>query len=368
MSDEKIVIPSNLLPEDGRFGAGPSKVNNEIVASMADCKALGTSHRKPAVKNLVKDCQEGMREFFKLPEDYKIAIGNGGATQLFEMAGLSMTKKHSVHFCCGEFSSKWMKMHKAVPWLDATDVTAEMGSAPVVSSYDDADFHALTHNETSTGVRTDAIPVVGDHSIIGVDATSAAAAMDYDVSKVDLYFFSPQKAFGADGGLFFAFLSPKAVARVEELHADGRYIPTMMSMKTALDNGEKNQTFNTPSVMNLYVVAKQTEWLNKHGSENIYAQCREKADHLYGWAENSDMASPFIANPEHRSYSIATIDIADKVDANWLCSQLRNNGILDTEAYRKLGRNQVRIALFPNITLEDIQKLTASIDYLFERA
>ena len=367
MTDQTINIPSELLPQDGRFGCGPSRVDNDALRKLADEVILGTSHRKPAVKNLVKRITAGMKEFFNIPEDYLFGYGNGGATQVFEMAALNLVRKSSVDFVSGEFSNKWYSFTSKVPGIEAKKIASDFGSSPKIEYQETYDFHCTTLCETSTGVMVPSIPKLPEDTLLAVDATSGAGCINVDLNKIDLFFFSPQKAFGSEGGLYLFFLSPNGKKRLDEIAQSDRYIPTMMNMQSALDNGAKDQTYNTPAISTLYLLAHQIEKLNHLGSAQVYEECSKKAAFLYKWAEKEAFASPFVTDTKLRSTAVATIDLDDNLPSDWLCAQLRANGILDTEAYRKLGRNQIRIALFPNVPLSDLEKLCESISYLASR-
>lgn len=367
---DKLEIPNNLTPSDPRFGVGPSKIPKAFIKSLLDTgsELLGTSHRKPAVVALVKEIHEGFREYFKLPEDFEIIIGNGGATFFFDMIALGLVEKASVHFTTGEFSTKWFKAHAKVPWIHATQKSCEQGSGMNPTIIEGHDMICATLNETSTGVLIDSIPdVTESKTLLAVDATSGAGQVPIDISKVDCYFFSPQKVFAGEGGLYFAFLSPKAVKRALKINDTSRYIPEIMNWKYAIKNGKDFQTYNTPSITNLFYVNEQLKVLNKLGEKKVVEEARRKADFIYKWAEGKKYLSPYVSNEKFRSISVATIDIDEKYNAYDLADKLRQlNIVYDIEGYRKLERNQLRISLFHNVDYEDLVKLTEIISFAIE--
>ena len=362
-----ITIPAALLPADGRFGSGPSKVRQEAVDRLAAAAPdlLGTSHRKPAVKDQVRRVREGLREFFSLPDGYEVALGNGGATLFWDAAVYSLIQQRSAHAVFGEFSSKFAKAAASAPFLGAPHVVeSEPGTFPQMDPVDGVDLYGLTHSETSTGV---AMPVIrpGYDAIVAVDATSAAGGISFDPAEVDAYYFSPQKSFASEGGLWLALLSPAAIERIESIAASDRAIPAMLDLKIAVDNSRSDQTYNTPAISTIFLMAEQIEWMNSQGGLAWSAkECGAKAGHIYDWAEASDYATPFVTDPASRSTVVCTIDLDDAISADEVSKVLRTNGILDTEAYRKLGRNQLRFAVFPAIELEDVRRLTAAVDYV----
>jgi phosphoserine aminotransferase len=365
-------IPAELKPADGRFGCGPSKVRPEALERLAEQSALmGTSHRQKPVRDLVARVRGGLAELFGLPDDYEIALGNGGATAFWDAAAAWLVRERALHLSYGEFSQKFAKATAGAPFLaDPIVVEAEPGDAPAPVADEAADAVAWAHNETSTGVM---VPVerpagAGD-SLVLIDATSGAGGLPVDAGQCDAYYFAPQKAFGADGGLWLAALSPAAIARIEELDgAAGRWQPAFLSLRTALENSRKEQTYNTPALATLLLLADQVEWMLAGGGLEFCVQRTSASSaHLYGWAERSELASPFVADPAKRSLVVGTIDFADSVDAAALAATLRANGIVDVEPYRKLGRNQLRIGLFPAIEPADVQALTRCIDYVVER-
>ncbi len=372
MSDLK--IPADLLPSDGRFGCGPSKVRPEAVASLLEQSTtyLGTSHRRPTVKNVVGRVRRGLSEFFSLPEGYEIILGNGGTTAFWDAATFGLIEEKSQHLTFGEFSSKFAKAAQAAPHLGEPQIIAsEPGTHPEAVADESVDAYALTHNETSTGV---AMPIRRPRDASGnpaaglvlVDATSGAGGLRVDPNEFDVYYFAPQKCFGSDGGLWLAAVSPAAVERIERTT---RWTPAFLDLKIALENSRLDQTYNTPALATLLLLAEQVEWFNENGGLEFAAgRSDESAELLYGWAERSEFARPFVAKPDDRSHVVATIDFDESIDAKQIASILRQNGILDTEPYRKLGRNQLRIAMFPGIQPLDLSRLTSCIDYAVPRA
>jgi phosphoserine aminotransferase len=364
-----IEIPADLRPSDGRFGSGPSKVDQAAVERLAQVapRLLGTSHRRPAVKDLVRRVREGLAAYFALPDGYEVVLGLGGATLFWDAAGHGLVAARSSHAVFGEFSGKFAQAVAAMPWLAEPVVTeAAYGEHPTLAADPSVDAYALTHCETSTGVAM--TPTRPGDGLVLVDATSAAGGLRFDPRATDAYYFSPQKAFASDGGLWIALLSPAALTRLDEVAATGRYVPTMLDLRVAVDNSRKDQTYNTPAVATLYLMAEQIDALRARGGlEAVAAECDDKAAVLYGWAEARPWARPFVAEPAKRSSVVCTIDVDDAVPADALTSVLRANGILDVEAYRKLGRNQLRVATFPAVARADVEALTASVDYVVER-
>lgn len=369
---ENYKVDQELIPSDPRFGVGPSLIPVEFVQRLAETKAslLGTSHRKPAVKNLVKEVQEGLKEFYNLPEGYEVILGNGGATFLFDMIGLGLVRNKSVHYTCGEFSNKWFKSHNAIPWIEAQEVASEYGQGCEPKDHADADMICFTLNETSTGVQTTTTPTVGDDTLVAVDATSGAGQIALELSNIDLYFFSPQKVFASEGGLFVAIMSPKALKRAEEIAATDRYIPGIMDWKTAIDNSLKNQTYNTPSISTLFFLNEQVKLMNLQGGEkNAVELAKKKADLIYGWASEESFLEAYVCDEKYRSTSVATINVDDKYEAAALIKVLEGQGVANgIDSYRKLGKNQFRISLFHNVKFEDLQKLTKIISNAINQA
>ncbi|WP_223691441.1 phosphoserine transaminase [Leifsonia poae] len=363
-----VTIPSDLLPADGRFGCGPSKVRPEQLAYLAGAGAelLGTSHRQAPVKNLVGRVREGLSELFRLPDGYEVVIGNGGSTAFWDAAAFSIIEKRSENLVFGEFGGKFAAAAKA-PWLEAPHVIdAAAGSRSEAEVLEGVDVYAWPHNETSTGVMAPVRRVHGDDGALTViDATSAAGGVDIDASESDIYYFAPQKNFASDGGLWLALFSPAAIERVERIAASGRYIPEFLSVKNAIDNSRLNQTLNTPAVATLVLLENQIQWMNGNGGLAwAAARTAESSNALYSWAESVDYATPFVANPEHRSQVVVTIDFDERIDAAAVAKTLRANGVVDTEPYRKLGRNQLRIATFTAIEPDDVRKLIGCIEFV----
>ena len=365
-----ITIPTDILPADGRFGSGPSKVRQETVDALAKVapSLLGTSHRRPAVKDQVRRIRQGLATFFTLPDEYEIALGNGGATLFWDAAVFSLIQRRSAHAVFGEFSAKFAKAAGAAEFLEKPEIfEAAPGTYPQVTPFDGVDLYALTHSETSTGVAMPVLRPAYD-ALVAVDATSAAGGISFDPAEADAYYFSPQKAFASEGGLWLALLSPAALERIGSIKASGRHIPAMLDLSIALDNSRLDQTYNTPAVATLFLMAEQIEWMNAQGGLAWSAkECAAKADHIYSWAGASGYATPFVTDPSARSTVVCTIDLAEAISADEVSKVLRANGVLDTEAYRKLGRNQLRFAVFPAIDPEDVQRLTACVDYVVER-
>ncbi|MEV0932085.1 phosphoserine transaminase [Streptomyces phaeochromogenes] len=368
-----IQIPADLKPADGRFGAGPSKVRTESLTALAatGTSLMGTSHRQAPVKNLVGKVREGVRDLFQLPEGYEVVLGNGGSTAFWDVATHGLIENKSQHLTFGEFSSKFAKAAKLAPWLADPDViTSEPGTHPEPLAQSGVDVYALTHNETSTGVAAPVKRVAGadEGSLVLVDATSGAGGLPVDIAETDVYYFAPQKSFAADGGLWIAVFSPAAIERAERVHANGRHVPEFFSLPTAIDNSRKNQTYNTPALATLFLLNDQLEWINGQGGLDWSVRRTATSSRtLYGWAEDVKYANPFVTDPAKRSQVIGTIDFTDDVDASAVAKVLRANGIVDTEPYRKLGRNQLRVAMFPAIDPADIEALTKCIDYVIEK-
>ncbi|MDQ3740829.1 MAG: phosphoserine transaminase [Actinomycetota bacterium] len=363
-------IPQELRPADGRFGAGPSKVRPEQVRHVLDhaTDVMGTSHRQKPVRAVVGRVREGLRELFALPDGYEVALGNGGTTAFWDALAFGMVRERSLHLTYGEFSSKFAKVTAAAPFLaDPIVESADPGGAPRPRGDESADAVCWAHNETSTGVMVPVERPAGE-ALVLIDATSGAGGLPVDVTESDVYYFAPQKSFAADGGLWLALLSPAAIERVEEIAATDRWIPDFLSIATALDNSRKDQTYNTPAVATLLLLADQVDWmLSNGGLEFCVARTTESSSHLYAWAEERPFASPFVADPEQRSLVVGTIDFADDVDAAAIAATLRANGIVDVEPYRKLGRNQLRVAMFPAVEPDDVRALTGCIDWVVER-
>ena len=365
----EITIPASLLPIDGRFGCGPSRVREAQLNAFASegAKLMGTSHRQAPVKNLVKQLQEGLLDLFHQPAGYEIVLGNGGSTAFWDVAAYSLAEGKSQALVHGEFGAKFASALKA-PWLEApTVINGEPGSRLELQAEAGVKSYVYAQNETSTGVVAPVTRVAGADSdaIFFTDATSAAGGMNFDPLQTDVYYFAPQKNFASDGGLWFALMSPAAIERAERIAATSRFIPEFLSLKTAIDNSRLNQTLNTPAVATLFLMNEQVKWMNGNGGL-AWADSRTKAAsaHLYAWADASDFATPFVANPEHRSQVVVTIDFDENIDAAAIAKTLRANGIVDVEPYRKLGRNQLRVATFTATDLAEVEQLTKAIDYV----
>lgn len=370
-------IPDELKPADGRFGSGPSRVRREQLAALAreGARVMGTSHRQKPVKDLVARVRSGLRELFSAPDDYEVALGNGGTTAFWDAATCCLVSDQALHLTYGEFSSKFAACTRAAPFLDEPIIdAADPGDAPdpVGIEAAEADSIAWAQNETSTGVMVPVIrpPGAGD-ALVLIDATSGAGGLPVDVSQADAYYFAPQKAFASDGGLWLALLSPAALRRIEALTTErprGRWIPDFLSLAIALENSAKDQTYNTPAIATLFLLAEQLDWmLGLGGLEAMVARTRESSDLLYGWAEAHEVATPFVSDVEKRSLVVGTIDFSEGVDAAAVAATLRANGIVDIEPYRKLGRNQLRVAMFPATEPADVQALTVCVDWVLER-
>jgi phosphoserine aminotransferase len=378
-AETQLVIPQEMKPGDGRFGCGPSKVRPQALSALAadGAAVMGTSHRQKPVKALVGEIRAGMRELFYLPDGYEVALGNGGATAFWDAAAFGLIRERSLHLAFGEFSQKFATVAKDAPFLgEPVVVSADPGDAPDPSSVGKqaaeagADVIGWAHNETSTGVMTQIVrPEGAGDALVLIDATSGAGGLPVDVSQADAYYFAPQKSFAADGGLWIALLSQAAQERVVQLDASERWIPSFLSIKTALDNSLKDQTYNTPAVATLFLLAEQVRWmLEEGGLEGCVKRSTLSSQQLYGWAERSGYATPFVADPARRSLVVGTIDFADEVDAAQIAATLRANGIVDVEPYRKLGRNQLRVGMFPAVEPADVQALTGCIDYIVEQS
>ncbi|PCC82291.1 phosphoserine transaminase [Corynebacterium accolens] len=368
-------LPADLLPTDGRFGCGPSKVRPaQIEAITAGAKSIiGTSHRQPAVKNVVGSIREGLRDLFKLPDGYEIILSAGGATAFWDAATFGLIENKSAHLTYGEFSSKFAKASIGAPWLTAPivyDFPAGTAPDPRTVDFGDADVVAWAHNETSTGAMVEVLRPQPNNpeQLVVIDATSGAGGLPVTMAEADVYYFSPQKCFASEGGLWLAAVSPAAIERIAKLNAAQRYIPAFLNLQTAVDNSRKNQTYNTPAVSTLLMLENQVRWMNDNGGlDGMIARTTASSSIVYDWAASQKEAKPFVAEPAGRSLVVATIDFDETVDATALAKALRANGIVDVEPYRKLGRNQLRIGMFPAIEPDDVAKLTQAIDYLLDR-
>ncbi|MDO5731401.1 phosphoserine transaminase [Corynebacterium sphenisci] len=372
MSADFPTLPDEFRPGDGRFGCGPSKVRPAQIQAIVDggVDVMGTSHRKPAVKNVVGEVREGLAELFSLPEGHEIVLSLGGATAFWDAAAFGLIERRSAHLTYGEFSGKFAKAAAAAPWLDDPQlIEAAPGDAPEPVAGDaDVDLIGWAHNETSTGAMVPVTrPEGSEGKLIAIDATSGAGGLPVDIAQADAYYFSPQKCFASDGGLWLAAMSPAAIERIAKVKASGRYIPAFLDLQTAVDNSRKNQTYNTPAVGTLLLLAAQVRWMNESGGlDAMVARTTDSSRRLYDWAEARDGAAPYVADPAKRSLVVGTIDFDDSVDAARIAEILRANGILDTEPYRKLGRNQLRIGMFPAIDPEDVSRLTGAIDWILD--
>jgi phosphoserine aminotransferase len=366
-----VELPAELLPADGRFGSGPSKVRTESVLelSVTGSRYLGTSHRRDGVRSIVGSIRSGLAELFSLPSDYEVILGVGGATAFWDAAVFGLIENRSQHLVFGEFSGKFAAVAESAPHLEPpVIVNAEPGTHPELHFHPAVDVYALTHSETSTGVSMPVSRPPGASGLVAVDATSAAGAMAVDPADFDAYYFSPQKAFGADGGLWISLCSPAAIERIDRIASSSRWIPPFLSLQTAVHNSRKDQTYNTPALATLFILERQIRWMLEMGGL-AWAAKRSvtSAQILYDWAEQSDFASPFVADPDSRSTTVVTIDLAEEAPASVVTGVLRANGIVDTESYRKLGRNQMRVATFPNVDPTDVEKLTGAIDFIVAR-
>ncbi|MGA2164384.1 MAG: phosphoserine transaminase [Solirubrobacteraceae bacterium] len=385
-AEQQLTIPTELKPADGRFGCGPSKVRPEVLTRLGEGAApMGTSHRQRPVKALVGEIRAGLSELFGAPDGYEVALGNGGATAFWDAAACGLIERRSLHLTYGEFSSKFAQVAREAPFLEEPVVVkAEPGDAPDPARADvmqaGADVVGWAHNETSTGVMVPIVRPAGD-ALVLIDATSGAGGLPVDVAQTDAYYFAPQKSFAADGGLWVALLSPAAQERIAKLAGEAaatdavaggsavpRWIPQFLSLATALENSLKDQTYNTPAVATLFLLAEQVRWmLDGGGLDWCVSRTRASSGHLYGWAERTSYTTPFVADPSKRSLVVGTIDFDDSVDAAAVAKTLRENGIVDTEPYRKLGRNQLRIGMFPAVEPSDVQALTSCIEWVVER-
>ena len=364
-----IIIPSELKPVDGRFGCGPSKIRPEALASLSASgnSIVGTSHRQKPVKNVVKRVREGLTSLFNLPEGYEVVLGNGGSTAFWDIATFGLIEERSQHLVFGEFSSKFAAASKEAPFLgEPTVIKSEPGSHPVASEEAGIDVYALTHNETSTGVAMPILRPAGtDGALVLVDATSAAGGLMVEAKEFDTYYFAPQKSFASDGGLWIAIMSPAAIARAEKIKASGRWVPAFFDLGIAMENSRLDQTYNTPALVTLMLLAEQIEWMNSNGGLSFAAgRSTKSSDILYSWAEKTSYTTPFVTDAAMRSKVVGTINFDDAIDATKIAAALRENGIVDTEPYRKLGKNQLRIGMFPAVDPSDVEALTRCIDHV----
>lgn len=364
-------LPQELLPHDGRFGCGPSKIRPEQIKAIDQgaTTIMGTSHRKPGVKNIVASIQEGLTSLFQLPDGYEVVASLGGATAFWDAATFSLIERRSAHLKYGEFSGKFAAASERAPWLDAPIVLeSDPGTAPSPSELNnvDADVVAWAHNETSTGAMVPVERPSGD-ALVLIDATSGAGGLPVDIRNADAYYFSPQKCFASDGGLWFAAMSPAALERIERISQSDRFIPAFLDLQTAVNNSRKNQTYNTPAVATLLLMDQQVQWMNNNGGlDGMVQRTSASSRVIYDWAEKRPETQPFVADPQGRSLVVTTVDFDDAIDAARIAAILRANGVLDTEPYRKLGRNQLRIGTFPAIDTADVEKLVSAIDYILD--
>ena len=368
---QTIRIPQEFLPADGRFGCGPSKVRPEQLSAFGTrgAQLLGTSHRQAPIKNLVGSVRSGLSELFNLPDGWEIVMGNGGSTVFWDVATFGLIESRSEHLVFGEFSSKFGEAAAAAPHLgQPVIVSTEPGTHPVARK-ENVDVYAFTHNETSTGVAMKLQrPAFADDALVVVDATSAAGGLPWNPSEVDVYYFAPQKCFASDGGLFIAIMSPRAIARAEEIKSSGRYIPAFLDLVTAIENSRLEQTYNTPAVATIVMMNEQVKWFNSNGGLDwCVARTKESSDAIYDWATASAHAKPFVVDPLKRSQVVATIDFDESIDAESISKILLANGIVDTEPYRKLGRNQLRISVFPAVEPSDVRQLLKCIDFVIAK-
>ena len=369
----EIVIPADLLPVDGRFGAGPSKVRPEQIQALVEksVSVMGTSHRQKPVKSEVAALRAGLAEMFTLPAGYEVVIGNGGTTAFWEVATFGLLRDRAQYLTFGEFGAKFASSAKAAPFLgEQSVIKSEPGDAPEFAAAAGIDAYCTPHNETSTGVAIPPVRPTGadKDALVLIDATSGAGGLPVDLSQVDVYYFSPQKCFASDGGLFVAIMSPAAIARAEEIKASGRYIPAFLDLMTAIENSRLDQTYNTPALATILMMNEQIKWFNANGGLDwCVSRTKESSDAIYEWATASSYATPFVADPAMRSQVVATVDFNDSIDAEAVAKALRANGIVDTEPYRKLGRNQLRISVFPAVEPSDVRQLLKCIDFVIAK-
>ncbi|WP_151083485.1 phosphoserine transaminase [Nocardioides cynanchi] len=370
---DAISIPEDLKPADGRFGAGPSKIQTGHLDALAatGSSLMGTSHRQAPVRGLVRRMQEGLATFFDAPDGYEVVLGNGGATAFWDIATYGLIRQRSQHLSFGEFSAKFASAAAAAPWLaEPSIVKSDPGTRPAPVAEEGIDVYAWAHNETSTAVMAPVRRPAGadDDALVLVDATSGAGGLPVDLTEADVYYFAPQKCFASDGGLYLALMSPAALARATEIKESGRHIPAFLDLVTAIDNSRLNQTYNTPSIATVFLMVEQLDWMNAQGGlTGMVERTTASSDALYGWAEKTSYTTPYVVDPDARSLVIGTIDFDEAVDASAIAAALRANGIVDTEPYRKLGRNQLRIAMYPAIDPADVEALTACIEYVVDR-
>jgi phosphoserine aminotransferase len=368
-----LTIPADLKPADGRFGAGPSKIQTSHLDALAATGStlMGTSHRQAPVRQVVGRVRDGLSTFFSMPADYEVVLGNGGATAFWDVATYGLIREKSQHLSFGEFSAKFASAAKAAPWLaDPSVIASDPGTRPVAAAEEGVDVYAWAHNETSTAVMAPVVRPAGttaEQALVLVDATSGAGGLPVDLNEVDTYYFAPQKCFASDGGLWIAIMSPAAIERVARTKESGRHVPAFFDLDIAITQSRLNQTYNTPSVATLFLMAEQLDWMNGQGGlAGMVERTTASSDALYGWAEKKAYTTPYVADPDHRSLVIGTIDFDDAISADAVAATLRANGIVDTEPYRKLGRNQLRIAMYPAIDPSDVEALTTCIDWVVD--
>jgi phosphoserine aminotransferase len=368
-----LTIPADLKPTDGRFGAGPSKIQTSHLDALAATGStlMGTSHRQAPVRQVVGRVRDGLSTFFSMPADYEVVLGNGGATAFWDVATYGLIREKSQHLSFGEFSAKFASAAKAAPWLaDPSVIASDPGTRPVAAAEEGVDVYAWAHNETSTAVMAPVVRPAGttaEQALVLVDATSGAGGLPVDLNEVDTYYFAPQKCFASDGGLWIAIMSPAAIERVARTKESGRHVPAFFDLDIAITQSRLNQTYNTPSVATLFLMAEQLDWMNGQGGlAGMVERTTASSDALYGWAEKTAYTTPYVADPDHRSLVIGTIDFDDAISADAVAATLRANGIVDTEPYRKLGRNQLRIAMYPAIDPSDVEALTTCIDWVVD--
>jgi phosphoserine aminotransferase len=368
-----LTIPADLKPADGRFGAGPSKIQTSHLDALAATGStlMGTSHRQAPVRQVVGRVRDGLSTFFSMPADYEVVLGNGGATAFWDVATYGLIREKSQHLSFGEFSAKFASAAKAAPWLaDPSVIASDPGTRPVAAAEEGVDVYAWAHNETSTAVMAPVVRPAGttaEQALVLVDATSGAGGLPVDLNEVDTYYFAPQKCFASDGGLWIAIMSPAAIERVARTKESGRHVPAFFDLDIAITQSRLNQTYNTPSVATLFLMAEQLDWMNGQGGlAGMVERTTASSDALYGWAEKTAYTTPYVADPDHRSLVIGTIDFDDAISADAVAATLRANGIVDTEPYRKLGRNQLRIAMYPAIDPSDVEALTTCIDWVVD--
>ncbi|WP_062077913.1 phosphoserine transaminase [Demequina globuliformis] len=371
MSTE-LTIPAQLLPRDGRFGSGPSRVRDAQIQAIVDAQPaiLGTSHRQAPVRNLVGDVRRMLAELYALPDGYEVLLGNGGSTSFWDAAAFSLVERRAQHGVFGEFGSKFAQVTAAAPYLESPDVReAPAGSVAVPQATDGIDVYAWPHNETSTGAMAPVVrPSDTGGALTVIDGTSAAGGLDLDVQHTDVYYFAPQKSFGSDGGIWFALMSPAAIERIGRIAATDRYIPATLELATAVENSRKDQTYNTPALTPLVMMRNQLEWMLAGGGMDFATgRTAESARRIYAWADDSSLLTPFVTDARYRSQVVATIDVDEAIDAGAIAAALRAHGVVDIDPYRKLGRNQLRVGMFPAVDPDDVSALTASIDWLLEK-